>query len=140
MQTKFLLCALFILPFSLYSQNNREWGTYYGGTATDYGYCVASDFAGNIYVAGYTSDTSASVFYSGGFQSAYGGGTNDAFLVKFDASGNRLWGTFYGGSGNDQGYALATDAAGNVYLAGYTTSTNGIASGSVSNILRRRKL
>jgi len=112
----------------LFAQNTREWGTYYGGTGSDFGYAVATDNSGNVYVAGNTNDNDASVFFaSTGFQNTYGGGTNDAFLVKFDSNGNRLWSTYYGGSGNDQGYAVTTDANGDVYLGGFTTSINGIS-------------
>ena len=103
----------------------RLWGTYYGGSGTDFGRSCATDASGNVYMAGYTNNPGLSIATSGGHQSAYGGGTNDAFLVKFNSSGIRQWGTCYGGGGNDGGYSCATDAIGNVYLAGYTTSNNG---------------
>ncbi|TAL57796.1 MAG: T9SS type A sorting domain-containing protein, partial [Bacteroidetes bacterium] len=86
---------------------------------------------GNVYLAGETG--SASGIASGGFQNTPGGG-EDALLVKFDASGNRLWATYYGGSGNDRGYGVASDVSGNVYLAGRTGSAAGIASGGFQNI------
>ena len=37
-----------------------------------------------------------------GFQDTYGG-NQDAFLVKFDSNGSRLWATYYGGTGGDYG-------------------------------------
>ena len=37
----------------------------------------------------------------------------------------RLWGTYYGGAGTDYGVFTSTDAVGNVYLAGYTTTNSG---------------
>lgn len=40
-----------------------------------------------------------------------------------------LWSTYYGGSGSDDGRAVATDAAGNAILAGQTSSTTNIATG-----------
>lgn len=112
---------------------NRLWATYYGGESNDFGQCVATDTLGNVFLGGITQSNSG--IASKGFQNANGGGTTDmdAFLVKFDASGNRLWGTYYGGSGDDQGYSVSTDHAGNVYLAGTTQSFPGIASGGFLN-------
>src|SRR5690606_595143 len=63
-------------------------------------------------------------------QSTHGGGTNDLFLAKFDASGNREWATYYGGPGDDNNSSTSNftaDAAGNVYLAARTKSATGIA-------------
>ena len=115
---------------------NRLWGTYYGGSTDDYGLSVTVDATGNVYCAGRTRSTTN--IASGGFQNTYGGGQYDAFLVKFDANGNRLWATYYGGT-NDEGLfgygcGVTTDATGNVYLAGYTASTTNIASGGFQNV------
>lgn len=112
------------------AQSQRLWATYYGGTGIDYGIGIATDSLGNIYMAGLTASTGMA---SGGFQNTYGGGTSDGLLVKFDTYGNRLWATYYGRGGNDLAYSVAVDATGNVYLAGYTSSTIGIASGGFQN-------
>jgi hypothetical protein len=124
-----LLLTLSLMPVK--AQNSRVWATYYGGALYDAGNCVATDASGNVYLAGYTNSTTG--IASGGFQNAYGGGTYDAFLVKFDASGNRLWATYFGYNNNDHAYAIAIDHAGNVYLAGGTSSVSGIASGGFQN-------
>ncbi|MFH1004504.1 MAG: SBBP repeat-containing protein, partial [Bacteroidota bacterium] len=121
----------FLVKFD--ANGNRLWATYYGGTNGDYGTSVTTDASGNVYMAGYTS--SASGIASGGFQNTYGGGNDDAFLVKFDANGNRLWATYYGGTSEDYVNSVTTDASGNVYMAGTTTSTSGIASGGFQNTL-----
>ena len=54
--------------------------------------------------------------------------------MKFDATGNRLWATYYGGTAGEYGQRYA-DASGNVYLAGYSSSNTGIASGGFDNTL-----
>lgn len=108
------------------ANGNRLWGTYYGSTNSEYGYAIRLDGAGNIFIAGYT--ISQAGIASGGFQNVYAGGFWDAFLVKFDATGNRLWSTYYGGPDEDMIHGLATDIAGNVYAIGETTSQAGITS------------
>jgi hypothetical protein len=98
------------------------WATYYGGSDTEQGNSCATDAAGNVYLTGYTCSTNFPV--AGAFQGTHGGGTKDAFMVKFNIIGSRLWATYYGGSISDEGTSCATDASGNVYLAGNTQSTN----------------
>ncbi|MBI2269011.1 MAG: SBBP repeat-containing protein [Bacteroidetes bacterium] len=115
------------------SAGNRLWATYYGGTGFDYGYSVLIDVSFNVYMAGRT--TSVSGIASSGFQNAYGGGLSDAYLVKFNSVGGRTWATYYGGTGRDEGNSVASDISGNVYLAGYTSSTTGIAVGGFQNII-----
>ncbi len=122
----------FLVKFD--ANGNRLWATYYGGSGDDEAFGVATDTAGNVYLAGFTNDSTTGIA-SGGFQNTYGGGNYDAFLVKFDSNGNRLWGTYYGGEYNDWGRSVSTDASGNVYLTGYTTSTTGIASGGFQNTI-----
>ncbi len=118
----------FLVKFN--SNGARLWGTYYGGTGGEEGYCCATDITGNVYVTGRTS--SATGIASGGFQNTYGNG-QDAFIVKFNSNGARLWASYYGASGEEIGNSCAADASGNIYLAGTTTSTTGIASGGVQN-------
>jgi hypothetical protein len=60
--------------------------------------------------------------YIAGDTYRYPGGTN-AFLVKYDSSGNRLWEAHAGlpSPGNVFGSDVAVDSVGNVYLSGSTT-------------------
>jgi hypothetical protein len=62
-------------------------------------------------------------------------GIFDAFLVKFNTAGVRQWGTYFGGSGFDIATHCSTDISGNVYLAGFTTSTSNIATRGHQNYL-----
>ena len=102
-----------------------QWTTYIGGSNTDNGSGVASDFAHNIYLVG--STTSPDAISSGlGYTNALGG-LSDAFLMKFDNLGNKQWGTYFGGTADDMGNALATDQFGNIAITG-KTSSNGMAS------------
>jgi len=118
----------FIVKFD--SAGVRQWGTYYGGggvTGEQIGQCIA-DQSGNVYAAGRTSVTTGTVIATAGsHQTAYGGGNNDAFLVKFNSNGTRQWATYYGGTLGDYGIACARDNSGNIYLAGGSQSTNNIS-------------
>jgi uncharacterized protein (TIGR03437 family) len=83
---------------------------------------VATDSQGNIYVAGLTNSPNLPVT-AGALMSTYGGHT-DAFITRFSAAGTLVWCTYFGGSGIDNAIGVAVDAAGNVLVAGSTTSTN----------------
>jgi Beta-propeller repeat len=82
---------------------------------------VALDGQGNIYVTGYTNAPDFPV--SNALQANLAGGS-DAFVAKFDSGFNLVFRTFLGGGGDDIANAVAVDATGNVYVAGYTTSSN----------------
>lgn len=102
-----------------------QWTTYIGGSSTDKGMGVASDFAHNIYLTGTTASSdgiSSGLSYTNTL-----GGLNDAFLMKFDNSGNKKWGAYFGGTADDMGNGVAIDQFGNVTIAGSTGSA-GIAS------------
>jgi hypothetical protein len=114
------------------SSGIRQWGSYYGGSDSDDGTSCCIDASGNLYLAGTTASTLN--IASSGYQNTLGG-VNDAFLVKFNSSGTRLWGTYYGGTNYGNGSSCSTDASGNVYLAGHTASTGSIASGGYQNTL-----
>lgn len=110
----------------------RLWATYYGGEGVDFGWSCTTDASGNVYMAG--SAESSNGIAAGGHQNTYAD-FRDAFLVKFTATGTRLWGTYYGGPGGEGGFQCAVDASGNVFLSGETNSTTGIASGGHQNAI-----
>ncbi len=104
----------------------RQWATYYGGFDDDYGSGLNCDASGNIYVVGGTASTTV-MATAGCYQNFNAGGATDAFLAKFNSAGARQWGTFIGGTGDDNMFGVAFDAAGNAYMIGRTSSTSGIA-------------
>ena len=118
--------AVCVIVSSAFSQNSRPWATYFGGNDQDVPFNIATDAAGNVYLVGQTESTTG-IATPGAHQGTLGGGT-DAFIVKYNSAGTRLWATYYGGSGSDYGNGVKADAFGNVYLTGYTSSTDSIAS------------
>lgn len=110
------------------SSGVRQWGTYYGGVGNEISYGAYVDGSSNIIMSGVTSSTGGtSIASAGSHQAAYGGGVFDAFVAKFNSSGVRQWGTYYGGAGEDWSFSTATDNSGNVVISGKTTSSVNIA-------------
>jgi hypothetical protein len=98
-----------------------------GGGGLDFGYGVAVDGAGNAYVTGSTRSTTFPVT-PGVFQ-PNSAGNFDAFVVKVNRNGSALlYAGFLGGSGWDEGRAIAVDGAGNAYVTGSADSTSTAAS------------
>ncbi|MBI2270635.1 MAG: SBBP repeat-containing protein [Bacteroidetes bacterium] len=110
----------------------RQWATYYGGSDDEHGADVATDAAGNSYITGPTKSANFPVI--SGHQMAMGG-SRDAFLLKFNVSGARVWATYYGGSGGSTGFSVCTDGN-NVYMGGATSSPSAISTaGSFQPVL-----
>ncbi|HEX9990047.1 MAG TPA: SBBP repeat-containing protein [Chloroflexia bacterium] len=100
-----------------------DYSTYLGGDLQDAGTGVAVDSQGNTYVTGLT--VSANFPSVDPYQPGYGGGRRDAFVAKLDPTGTHLlYATYLGGSGEDEGWAIAVDREGNAYVTGYSNSTN----------------
>jgi hypothetical protein len=122
----------FVAKFN--SSGSRLWATYYGGSGGETPRQICADTSGNVYLTGYTSSTSG-IATSGAYMTSYGGGTNDAYLAKFTSSGSLSWATYFGATGDDEGYAIATNSSQEVFMAGYTASSSGIAtSGTYQSI------
>jgi len=94
------------------------WSTYLGGTGDDYGNALALDTNGAPVVVGTTGSPTFPT--KNALQGSPKNG-RDAFVTKFAADGSALlWSTYYGGSGDDWGNAVALDPRGTVYVAGQT--------------------
>jgi hypothetical protein len=104
----------------------RQWGTYYGDSGVEETQNLATDAAGNVYATGFTSSFSG-MTTSTGHQPFFGGGI-DAFIAKFDPAGSSLiWGSYYGGGGDEQGFDIIINSVGNVFVCGWSNSNSTIA-------------
>ncbi|MCH8902581.1 MAG: SBBP repeat-containing protein [Bacteroidetes bacterium] len=99
------------------ANGNFIWARSMGGNLTEYGYSIATDASGNVYLTGSYQDAvdfdpGASVF------NLVSNGLDEIFVQKLDAGGNFMWATSTGGTGYDYGYSIITDASSNVYITG----------------------
>jgi hypothetical protein len=99
------------------------YSTYLGGTNRDEGVAIAVDGAGDAYLTGFTSSADLPTT-PGSFQRTFGG-TQDAFVTKFNSTGSALiYSTYLGGSGADAAIDIKVDGAGNAYVTGRTASAD----------------
>ncbi len=114
------LLDAFIVKFD--KLGNRLWATYFGGLKDDYALSVVTDVSKNVIICGETYSTNGISF--SGFQNFFGGGITDGFVLKLNSLGKRSWSSYYGGTGNESITSCVADAAGNIFFAGETSSTN----------------
>jgi len=83
----------------------------WGGVNLDEGHDMAIDSSNNVYVVGKTAS-----FTVGGY---------DIFLVKYNNSGAQEWNQTWGEANNDEGYGIALDSTGSIYVVGINVVTPG---------------
>jgi len=101
------------------------YSTYLGGSSNQNEniFGIAADAAGNAYVSGFTNSLDFPIVNA--FQPSYGGGNFDAFTAKLNATGSALvYSTYLGGREEDRGDYIVLDAVGNVYMIGWTASSD----------------
>ena len=99
--------------------------TILSGNDTNQGWAVAVDRLGNSYVVGITSSTNFPTVATAGPLSATNSGYYDVFVTAINADASALlYSAYLGGPGDDFGYGIAADPAGNAYIVGQTSSTD----------------
>lgn len=112
---------IYLLQFD--ASGTPQWLRTWGGTTGGEAYSVAVDKWGYVYVEGDWSTGHDAVgvdFNPRGptHDLHYNHGMYDAFLARYDSSGNFQWAKTWGGWGYDDGPGVAVDNAGGVYVAG----------------------
>ena len=85
---------------------NVQWSRTYGGKNVEQGYSVIQTSDGGYALAGLTI--------------SFGAGSDDAYLVKTDSSGNMQWNKTYGGVGSEYAFSVVQTSDGGYALAGET--------------------
>ena len=109
---------LFIAKYD--SLGNYIWHIAVGSSGTDIVRDIAVDNQGDVYIIGRTGgtmdiDPDTPVVWLRNVRSP------DAFIAKFDSTGDYKWAHTLGGQGDDQGHGIDLDADGNVYVVGYNS-------------------
>ena len=104
------------------------WSKQFGNVGADVGYAVAADSAGNVVLTGYVQNT---VDFGGGPTPSLG--SLDTFIAKYSADGAHLWSRRFGGTNADEGFGIATDTSGNIFLVGTFQGTADFGSGLLTS-------
>jgi PKD repeat protein len=99
-----------------------NYSTYLGGNQDDYGNGIAVDANGNIYITGQTYSSNFPV--TGNAYQPSINGTVNAFVSELNNKGQLIYSTYLGGNTSDDANGIAVDANGNIYITGYTSSSN----------------
>lgn len=94
------------------------WTKTVGGVSSDFAYGVAADAAGNVFVGGEFLSSTVDFDPGPGVVNRTTSGGYDGFLLKLNADGSYGWVRTFGGASPDAVYAVAVDAAGNIFFTG----------------------
>lgn len=111
MKSSLIIIVVSILFINTYAQT-YNWAKKGGSWAYDYGYGIANDPAGNVYVAGKYEMNAVFNNVTVPCQ-----GNHDIFLAKYNSSGALTWIRTAGGHTGDYAHCLAIDNS-YVYIAG----------------------
>ncbi len=118
---------LFICKFS--ENGTVLWSKRAGGINDDYAYGVVANKSGNFYVTGYFK--SSSIAFDGVNLINSGTSSSNSFLVKYDSTGNAMWGK--SSTGNAYSRSIAVTLGDHVFITGYfSSSTMSIGNGVLS--------
>ncbi len=107
-EMKNIIISLFVFLVIFNSTFSQGWERTYGGPGDEAGNSVQQTTDGGYIIAGYTT--------------SYGAGGVDVYIVKTDSFGDTLWTKTYGGTGDDEAFAVKQTYEGGYIISGYTKS------------------
>ncbi len=121
------------------SIGNVLWAKSSNSASNDYGKNITTDGVGNVYLAGFFSQSSITF----GTTNLISNGGQDIFIVKYDSSGNVQWAKSLGGFGAEMSCGISIGGSSSIYIGGWfssptinfgsTTLNNAVGSGVGSN-------
>ncbi len=114
-----------IMDFTQSGTASLVYDTYFGGSDNDAVEAIQLDVNGNLLVTGYTLSNDFPV--TGNALQVRNAGNGDAFVSvvnPLNPSAFVIYSTYLGGSDGEVAYGIAGDPAGNIYVTGYTLSSD----------------
>ena len=115
-------------PDAVGGTGTRVWQTYVGGGGDDNPYAMEQGPDGNLYITGYTASTNFPLLlgsaFSGSSINQGNQATDNIFITKIDPSGTSLKSSVIGGNGDDGGFDLRINEAGDILICGNVASSN----------------
>ncbi|MGZ4089990.1 MAG: T9SS type A sorting domain-containing protein [Bacteroidia bacterium] len=118
---KIYLLVLLNIIFNYINAQNFQWAKVEGHYAYDYGYGIATDSAGNVYIAGKYEENAV---FSGVVLPNQG--NHDIYVAQYSPAGNLNWIRTGGGFNGDYAHALTCNKTSNVYIAGEVEDGNAL--------------
>ncbi|MDH5728528.1 MAG: SBBP repeat-containing protein, partial [Gammaproteobacteria bacterium] len=110
----------FVAKYHLHNQQ-LIFTEFFSGAEHESARQLVLDESGFIYVVGETNSTDFPITNDAQIHQ----GQWDAFILKLDSdTGDRVYATYFGGSANDFGHAIAVDQQQRIYISGETYSTD----------------
>jgi hypothetical protein len=113
------------------SSGNALWAHSFGGTRYDKGLAISNDAAGNSYISGIYSSPGITI---GPVTLTDTNQYNYLFILKYDSSGNLIWGQGIASSSQPLNNNIVADAEGNVYVTGVIGGDDTIHIGGITLI------
>jgi hypothetical protein len=117
---------IFVAKFG--PDGTHVWSKRFGATFSQEAFCVAVDATGNVIISGRFN---GSVDFGGGVLTS--AGSSDVFVAKFGADGTHMWSDRFGNNVIQEGWGVAADATGNLFVAGRFYGTVNFGGGDLAS-------